>query len=331
VTVTVFLSTTTIAASSSQSDGRYEVIVPGNTDYKVVFSKQGYLNAEYQNVNVTVGGNTVLEPVLQIDLTYSGNGNISGTIKNALDGTGIPSVSLKLRSGINVTSGTIIASTTTSSSGTYTFNSVQAGNYTIEASKSNFNTTYFTAICLGGRTVSNQDATMSPILITGETRIVLTWGASPSDLDSHLTGPLTDGSRFHMWYRYAGLSSSPWPETVTLDLDDVTSYGPETTTLLRQINGIYRFSVHDFSNLYSTNSNALSNSGAQVKVYQNSGLVATFNIPPNTGGTLWTVFEMSGSTITTINQMNYESTPSDVTKGGYVNPEIQLFRNLPQK
>ena len=332
VTVTVFMSTTSIATSSSQSDGRYEINVPGNTGYKVVFSKQGYLNAEYQNVNVTVGGNTVLEPVLQIDQNYSGNGNISGTIKNALDGTGIPSVSLKLRSGINVTSGNIIASTTTSSSGTYTFNGVPAGNYTIEASKSNFNTAYFTVICLGGRTVANQDATMSPILITGVTRIVLTWGVSPSDLDSHLTGPLADGTRFHMYFKYAeDRDGSPWPETVILDLDDLVSYGPETTTLLRQINGIYRFSVHDYSNRNLTNSSALSNSSAQVRVYQNSGLVATFNVPPNTGGTLWTVFEMSGSTISPINRMNYESVPSLVTKGGYINPDIALFRNLPQK
>jgi hypothetical protein len=330
VSATVFLSTTTIATASTQSDGSYEIITPINTGYRVVFTKTGYMSAEYQNVNVTTNGNTVLEPILQIDQTYSGNGNISGTIKNALTGAGISGVSLKLRTGLNVTSGTIITTTTTNSSGAYTLNTISAGNYTIEATVTSFNTTYFTVLCLGGQTIANQDATMSPTLSSGETRIVLTWGASPSDLDSHFTGPLADGTRFHMYWTLKG-SGSPWPTIVYLDLDDTYQYGPETTTLHQQINGTYRFSVHDYSNRSSTSSTALSNSGAQVKVYQNSGLVASFNIPPNTGGTLWTVFEMNGSTITPINQFSYVSTSSTVTKSGYISPDAKLFRDLPEK
>jgi hypothetical protein len=326
------MSSTTIESSSSQSNGGYEVNVPGGNGYKVVLSKSGYLNAEYYNVNVTVGGITVLEPVRLISQNYSGNGNISGTIKNALDGSGISGVTLRLRSGINVTSGTIISTATTGTSGTYTFSGIPAGNYTIEATKSNVNTTYFTVICLGGTTVVSQDAIMSPILTMGETRIVLTWGVSPEDLDSHFTGPLADGSRFHMYFEYAeDWGGSPWPTIVRQDLDDTDSYGPETTTLLQQITGIYRFSVHDWDNSNLTNSNALSNSGAQVKVYQSSGLVALFNIPSNTGGTLWTVFEMNGSTITTVNRMSYQSDETQITKGGYINPDIELFRNLPKK
>lgn len=331
VTVSVYMSATLTGTSTSLSDGRYEISVPGNTGYRVIFGKQGYLNAEYQNVNVTVNINTVLEPVLQIDQAYSGNGNISGTIKNALDGAGVASVSLKLRSGINVNSGTIISSTTTSSSGLYNLTSIPAGNYTIEASKTNFNTAYFNVICLGGRTTSNQDATISPIL-TNETRIVLTWGALPYDLDSHLTGPLSDGTRFHMYFAYkGGTAGSPWPQTVVLDLDDIVSYGPETTTLLQKISGVYRFSVHDYTNRGSASSTALSNSGAQVKVYSSAGLIATFNVPPNTEGTLWTVFEMSNNSITQVNNMTYESTASNVSKGSYVNPDLILFKNLPNK
>jgi len=330
VSANVYLSSANIASSVSQSDGRYEIIVPVNTGYKVVFSKQGFLSAEYQNIDVASNGNTILEPILQIDQTYSGNGNIGGTIKDALNGTGISGVSLNLRNGINVTSGSIITSTTTSSSGAYTINSIPAGNYTVEATNPNYNTSYFTVLCLGGQTIANQDATMSPKLNTGETRIVLTWGATPSDLDSHFTGPLADGTRFHMYFWYTG-SSSPWPDIVMLDLDDVTSYGPETTTLFQQISGTYRFSVHDYSDRSSSNSYALSNSGAQVRVYQNSGLVATFNVPPNTGGTLWTVFEMSETTITSINQMSYVSDPSAVNKSRYKNPDAGLFWNLPKK
>jgi hypothetical protein len=331
VTANVYLLSNLTATGITQGDGGYELSVPGNTGYKVIFSKPGYLNAEYQNVNVAINSNTFLEPVLQINQLYSGNGNISGTIINALDGSGIASVTLQLRSGINVTSGTLISSTITSNAGTYTFNNIPAGNYTIEASSTTFNTTFFTVICLGGQTTENQDATMSPILNMGEIRIVLTWGELPYDLDSHLTGPLPDGSRFHMYFIYSGVGYSPWPETVTLDRDDIDSYGPETTTLFQQIDGIYRFSVHDYTNKNSTSSTALSNSGAQVKVYKSTGLIATFNIPPNIGGTLWTVFEMSNNVISPINQMSYVSDQSQVSKGGYKNPDSELFRNLPKK
>ncbi len=330
VTASAYLSSTFIASATTQNDGRYEISVPGNSGYRVVFSKTGYLSAEYKNVNVNVNQTTILEPVLQIDQSFSGSGAIGGTIKNALDGTGISGVSLRLRSGINSTSGTIISSISTGTTGLYTFSNIPGGNYTVEATKTGFNTTFFNVVCLGGRTTGNQNATMSPTLGSGETRIVLTWGSTPSDLDSHLTGPLSGGTRFHMYYIYDE-GRSPWPSIVTLDLDDTQSYGPETTTLLTQISGIYRFSVHDYSNMGSSNSYSLSNSGAQVKVYQNSGLVATFNVPPNTGGTLWTVFEMSNNVITPKNQMSYVSTPSGVSKSGYVSPDIELFRSLPKK
>ena len=119
-----------------------------------------------------------------------------------------------------------------------------------------------------------------------------------------------------MFFLYSGLDSgSPWPEFVTLDLDDVDSFGPETTTIKQQIEGVYRFSVHDYSNGSLTeqdHSFALSNSGAQVRVFRGSNLVATFNVPVNQEGTLWTVFELTGDTITAINLMSYQQDESTI-------------------
>ncbi|HXX81993.1 MAG TPA: hypothetical protein VEI46_10625, partial [Thermodesulfovibrionales bacterium] len=89
-----------------------------------------------------------------------------------------------------------------------------------------------------------------------------------------------------------------------LDHDDTDSFGPETTTIVQQFSGVYRFYVHDFTNGGNTSSTALSNSGAQVKVYQGNTLVATFNVPTNQMGTVWTVFELNGSTITPINTIS---------------------------
>ena len=49
----------------------------------------------------------------------------------------------------------------------------------------------------------------------------LTWGASPSDIDSHLRTP--DGS--HVFYSSKGsLTTTPF---ASLDVDDVDGFGPK--------------------------------------------------------------------------------------------------------
>lgn len=298
---------------TTNSDGTYELSLPVYDSYKIIFTKNGYIPVKYYNVSVGLFDNIILETVLQIDQNFSGTGNISGTIKNALTGFGVDEVTLYLREGINVTTGPYVASTNTNSTGYFQFINIYAGNYTVEAIKSGFNTTFFTVICLGGLNNDNQNATISPVLNQEEIRIILTWGEDPPDLDSHLTGPLQNGDRFHMYYPYAE-SGSPWPSTVNLDLDDIDSFGPETTTLYEQISGIYRFSVHDFSNRNSFYSLDLSNSNAQVRVYGSNGLLASFNIPPNNEGTLWVVFEMSNGVITPINRISYASNPEEINK-----------------
>jgi hypothetical protein len=339
--IDVYSGSSIISSGATDSNGVYSFSVPAGSGYTVKFSKTGYIPAIYENVSVEANTTTYLETVLQIDTTYSGTGNVSGKIVNALDGSGVSGLTIKLREGINVTSGSIIATTTTGSGGFYEFTNLNAGYYTAEVSGSGYNTTYFTVICIGGLTTPDQDATITPTLSLGETRIILTWGETPSDLDSHLTGPLPDGTRFHMYWWHAELcesgcsgAGSPWPEYVKLDKDDTSSYGPETTTIYQQIGGLYRFSVHDYTNRWYSYSYDLSNSGAQVRVYRGSNLVETFNVPSNQEGTLWTVFELSGDTITPINTMSYESYSSDIQSVSLrrsITTDAELIRNLPSK
>ena len=327
VLVKVYDGNPLISSGTTDSSGVYSISVPAGSGYRVEFTKSGYIPAIYYDVSVVADVTTYLETVLQIDDSYSGLGAISGTISNALTGGGVSGLMIKFREGINVTSGTVITSTATGSGGYYTQN-LYTGYYTAEVSGTGYNTGYFTVICIGGITTANQDATITPILSPGETRIILTWGETPSDLDSHLTGPTPDDSRFHIYYwqktyAYSGITYAD------LDLDDVTSYGPETTTIYQQIPGVYRFSVHDYTNRGSSYSTALSNSGAQVRLYSGDNLVATFNVPANQEGTLWTVFEIDGDTIMPINTMSYESSPSVVRQSS--TPDAELMKNLPPK
>lgn len=115
-------------------------------------------------------------------------------------------------------------------------------------------------------------------------RIVLTWGERPADLDSHITYP---GN--HIFFR------SKKGTDANLDVDDTTSFGPETITLERKHEGeTYVYSVHDYSDRMSPNSQALSASGAKVFVYIGQSLVRTYYVPTGKSGNLWAVFRITG-------------------------------------
>ena len=107
---------------------------------------------------------------------------------------------------------------------------------------------------------------LSPELDGQVARIVLQWGLNPRDLDSHLTGPTPSGGRFHVFY-----SHTIENEAAELDVDDTSSYGPETITIHRLIPGVYRYAVHDYTNRNANPSTGLAQSGASVKVFLSDG------------------------------------------------------------
>lgn len=112
-------------------------------------------------------------------------------------------------------------------------------------------------------------------------RIVLNWGKHPSDLDSHLSFP---GNHVYFSKKKGNRSN--------LDVDDTTSYGPETITIDKKFHGQkYVYAVHDFSNhSRSGEPQAMSHSRAKVLVYIGSSLIKSYYIKPNTKGTLWILF-----------------------------------------
>ncbi|MDR1642365.1 MAG: M4 family metallopeptidase [Clostridiales bacterium] len=144
-------------------------------------------------------------------------------------------------------------------------------------------------------------------------RIILTWGETPRDLDSHLVGPsVTGSSRFHVYYSArnyynTGTSTSPL-YAADLDYDDVTSYGPEVTTIRVLTPGTYYYYVHDYSNRSSQSSSAMSNSSATIKVYLGAAETAsaTYNIRPGNAGIYWNVvrIEISQSGEVTLNPID---------------------------
>ncbi len=319
-----------LGTATTGSTGEYSLNLPAGAA-TATLTYSGY-------VTTTLAATVVANSTIQADnvlfaQNLPGTGVLSGRITNALTGQALAGATLRLRTGVNNTTGATVATTTTGSSGDFTF-SVNSGTYTCEVSATGFVTTSFVCVAVGGRTLSNQNYTISPVLSGNDLRIVLTWGSTPSDLDSHLTGPTTGSSRFHVYY------ASKTTTGVSLDVDDTNSYGPETITITQFLPGVYRYSVHDYSNAGSTSSSTMSNqSNAQVKVFQGSSLVATFNMPTGQTGTLWTVFEMDGTsrTITPKNQISNQSSSSTVPMlqdGAVAEPEVAdagIIRNLPPK
>jgi len=322
-----------VRSAVTDQQGLYEVSVPAGQNHVATFEKTGYLSETYENVQVEADSEKELEPVLQIDEDYEGTGTVEGRIVDAVTGETVSGVAINLREGINSTDGEVVASATTGSNGTYQITDLPAGNYTAEASAPEYNTSYFTVTSIGGQTNSVPDASINPESQDSEYRIVLSWGETPEDLDSHLTYPRPDGDdRFHLYYsrlpRWEG--SNPYSDYADLDTDDITSFGPETITIYQMVDGVYRYSVHDFTNRGSSESTALANSGAQVEVYRDGERIRTFNVPSGTGGTLWTVFEIENGQVNPVNEMTYESDPAEVktrTQGA----DLSLFRNLPAK
>ena len=112
-------------------------------------------------------------------------------------------------------------------------------------------------------------------------RIVLNWGRSPEDIDSHLS--YAGG---YVCYHDKDASQA------NLDVDDTDSYGPETITITRKEEGKkYVYAVHNYSNRTSIGNSNLSNiSGAKVFIYIGDTLIKTYIMPKGKKGTIWIPF-----------------------------------------
>ncbi len=284
-------------------EGTYYCLLDPGT-YTMQFTAVGYLDETIYHVEVTEG---VVSYNVLLNMAPDGTeeGTVSGRIVDAFDASAIANAELTIYRGINQTSGTPAARTMSGADGTYSI-SLEPGNYTICAAADGYLGGSATILSVAGENRGNQDCTLTPVLEDGELRIVLTWGEYPRDLDSHLVGPAPDGSTFHTYfsnkqYRYDGQLYD------NLDVDDTTSYGPETTSVYVGLDGTYTFYVYNYTDRGSTDFSSLATSGAQVRLYiagRSDPIV--YNVP-NERGTLWTVFSVTNGVVTPINDMRYHT------------------------
>jgi hypothetical protein len=292
--------------------GGYSIILPEGI-YNLSFSFDGYVRETIYNVVVTEGVVTYNVKLSMVD-NKKGNGIAVGTVKDAIVRDKIvPNATMKFYRGLNNVDDSDLALTVQSDSyGDYEA-SLDPGNYTVVVSADNYITGKCYVVSIPGEKKQNQDCTISPVLNEGEIRAVLTWDYRPYDLDSHLLGPTPDGNRFHIFY-YNKNYDFDGVNYDNLDVDDRSSYGPETISVYKNVNGEYLYLVHDYSNRHLSDSNSLGNSSAQIKLYVYGRTEPyIFNVP-NKPGTVWKVFKISNGEVIPINEMSYEVDPSMVGK-----------------
>jgi uncharacterized protein YfaP (DUF2135 family) len=321
-----FGTTTTTTAADGSFSYSYAINSASGGPINAVIgaSLSGYAKSTLRT-RITAATSTIEPIVLARQGTTTST--ISGTVRNARDGTGISGTLVYLETGQG--DPTLVngaANTVTNAAGEYSFSNLAAGTYTVSARPDKFSGCQRTAISVGPPSVANQDVLCSPAdILDPQIRIVLSWGRNPSDLDAHLTGPnagspvlqsTTDSTRFHIFYPPGAENSEKIAPFARLDIDDVDAFGPETITLTKFNPGGYRFSVHDYSNRSSASSNELGRSAAKVELYTGLGSTLQTFFVPNQPGTVWTVFELSGDfmnpTVTTRNTMGFTVKPEDL-------------------
>jgi hypothetical protein len=153
--------------------------------------------------------------------------------------------------------------------------------------------------------------------LTAPVDIVLNWNQSIAkgqlDLDSHLTGPTSLGTdspvRFHTRFDDKGsITTAPYVQLYRDVIPGPNASGPEQTRIQVLQDGVYRFYVHDFTNKSVIASPALSQSEANVTVFnfgkdlpkegENLGtpLGGAINVPTDQNGNVWYVFQLDSRT-----------------------------------
>ena len=232
-------------------------------------------------------------------------GDLSVYLINALTGDYVPKAEIKVRSGWNNQTGDLhsVGVVYSDDWGWCSLSGMEYGYYTLEISAEEYVTSYHNVAVMPDEFVAEWTLPMSPVLGEGETRIVLTWGEIPRDLDSHMTG-YDNGNSFHVFYGTQNFYDSLGRHRVNLDLDDTSSYGPETISIYQGVDDYYTYSIYDYTNGGVSRSTELSYSGATVEVYQGDGMVAEYHVPVGREGYTWDVFRIhEDGSLETINQI----------------------------
>ena len=269
-------------------------------DYKIVFQKKGYISYETQ-IRIEEDKDYFLEKIALLPEDYNSIGTIHGYIIDSETGIGVKGLYIRIYND----KGSLISSCVSQDNGYYSSESLASGYYKITVKDQR------TYSSVGGKENTYMGIEKSIVLTdylnyngvniliipkkdVGQASIVLEWGNSPRDLDSHLIGyRIVDG----MNYYEAAFEVCYYDKTyivnddvkVKLDIDDTDGFGPETITINNLDKAKYVYYVHKFS---SDGRLADSNAVVKITLYEQGSKINqyTFTVPPDGEGQYWSVF-----------------------------------------
>ena len=231
-------------------------------------------------------------------------------------------------------SGDSVGKENTDDSGVVTFTVPKKGNYTVKISKTGYNTESFDVQVMGGSERTDVELELTPVTMrlhvtvknkatgdtikgarvrvykkgdvngtligeddtnsSGEIRLVLTWDENPRDIDSHLVGTSSGGRNVNVMWQNKRSYDENGNVIAELDVDDTTSFGPETTTI-HDVGGSYEYYIHKFAG-----DGTVGSSGAVVKIYVDNALYSTVEVPTDITGD-WQVCTINNGRVSVTN------------------------------
>ncbi|GBF51777.1 lipoprotein [Leptospira ryugenii] len=288
-------------ATTFSNASQYNLFQINAGRWKVRFVASGFKTVE-GIVDIQANATTTFDIITFVPGSQT-PGAISGRALSALYNTGVCDLTARIRPGVNVKSGPYaidengqtIPGVKTATDGSYAIPNVPPGNYTLEVTGSGkrgnctsaveaYATTFRTVVAAGSETPANQNILVSPILAENEMRVVLSWGAKPRDLDSHMQYSPTDKNGRIVWNNRSPLGVG----NGDLDFDITTGFGPETITVKGNIwaQPVRYYSVYNWSG-----EAIMGVSGATVRVFKGSiGEVRNYSLGANHTNRWWKIF-----------------------------------------
>ncbi|MEL7006201.1 MAG: carboxypeptidase-like regulatory domain-containing protein, partial [Bacteroidota bacterium] len=183
--ITLFSDTEVLKTATTDDSGNYEIPNVSSGIFNLSVQKDGYNNLT--DIQVEVSGEDIVE-----DFLIEGNADIRGMVINSQTGRGLANALVRFTEGttINATDTSFIdLSTTTDEFGNYEIEGAPIGSFLCIVYSEDFIPRVIENLSFEEGENDLDPNVLVESIGQGQIRIVLTWGALPEDLDTHLTGP----------------------------------------------------------------------------------------------------------------------------------------------
>jgi len=282
-TVTLDRSSSDPQTTTTRDDGTYTFESVEEGEVTLTVTAPGY-----------TPGSRVIEVTSDrqiLPLTLEGEAQVRGEVVDAVTGQPIEGADIYFSFGSNTDPEEADLATQSDANGAYQLVNVPVGTFLCVIRADGFADSIVEDVIFGAGDNRLNPAPITEALEPGQFRFVLSWGENPPDLDSHLTGPASDGNRFHVYFA----NREPTGAAANLDRDDTSSFGPETVTITGLRDGRYRYSVYNFSDPSTSGAAGMTASPARVEVFDETGQIRSYTAPPADGGegNTWRVLELT--------------------------------------